>query len=94
MVWSIWIRKAVQKIVDCWNSIFDGAEEMVIDLCFYVSQFPSTMLTARHLHAAALPLKCFFLLSTPWTSVGGASLSLRSLKVGPSKMPLLTHKDE
>ena len=51
------IREALQGMVDCWNSGFEGAEEMVIDFCFYVSPFLSV--TARHLHAAALPLKSF-----------------------------------
>ena len=44
-------------------------------------------------HCASSARSCLapeelFLLSTPWTSVGNASLSLCSLKVGPSKMPL------
>ena len=63
------VRDALQEMMNCWNSIFAKAEEMVIDLCFYVSPFPSTMVTARQLHAAALPLKSFFLCSTPWTSL-------------------------
>ena len=41
---------------------------------------------------SCLAPEVLFLLSTSWTSVGFASLSLRSLKVGPSKMPLRTHK--
>ena len=51
-----------------------------IDFCFYISPFPSTMSTARQPHAAALPLKDFFILSTPWTSVGVAYLSLTLAK--------------
>ena len=57
---KIWIREALLYILDCWSSVFDVVEEMDIDFCFYVSPFPSTMLTARHLHAAALPLKDYF----------------------------------
>jgi hypothetical protein len=33
------VRKALQKIVDGWNSIFVEAEEIVIDFYFYVSPF-------------------------------------------------------
>ena len=54
----VWIRDALQWIFDCWNSLFVLAEEMVFDFCFYISPFLSV--TARHLHAAALPLKSFF----------------------------------
>ena len=79
-VWQVWIRDALQEILDCWNRFFDVTEDMVIDFCFYVSPFPSTMLTARQPHAAALPLKSYFRLSTPWTSVGSASLSLSLAK--------------
>jgi hypothetical protein len=67
-------------MVNYWNGGFDVAEEMDIDFYFYISPFPSTMLTARHLHAAALPLKAFFLWSTPWTSVDFVSLSLTLAK--------------
>ena len=52
------IREALQWMVDCWNGGFEGAEEMVIDFCFYISPFP--MVTARQPHAPALPLKGFF----------------------------------
>jgi hypothetical protein len=74
--------------MNCWNSIFVVAEEMNIDFCFYISPFPSTMLTARQPHAAALPLKRFF-----YGPLRGRRSTLspsryRSLKVGPSKMPL------
>jgi hypothetical protein len=31
------IREAPQKMVNCWNSDFEGAEEIVVDFCFYVS---------------------------------------------------------
>ena len=54
------IRDALQEIVQCWNSVFVIAEKIVVDFCFYVSPFPSTMLTARQPHAAALPLKYLF----------------------------------
>ena len=69
-------------MVDDWNSGFDVAEEMDIDLCLYVSPFLSV--TARHLHAAALPLKYFF-----YGPLRGRRSALppsryRSLKVGPS----------
>jgi hypothetical protein len=33
------VREALQWDVHCWNSIFDGAEEMDIDFCFYISPF-------------------------------------------------------
>jgi hypothetical protein len=86
------VREALQDIMNCWNSLFDGAEEMNIDFCLYVSPFPSTMLTARQPHAAALPLKRFF-----YGPLRGrrsrCSLSLRSLKVGESKIHLRTRKD-
>ena len=62
------VRDALQEMMDCWNSVFEEAEEIVFDLCFYISPLPSTMLTARQPHAAALPLKRFFRLSTSWTS--------------------------
>ena len=67
-------------MVDCWNRFFDVAEEMNIDFCLYISPFQSATSTARQPHAAALPLKYFFLWSTPWTSVGSASLSLSLAK--------------
>jgi hypothetical protein len=63
---------------------------MDIDFCLYVSPFP--MVTARQPHAAALPLKLFF-----YGPLRGRRSTLspsryRSLKVGPSKMPLQTQK--
>ena len=54
------ICEALQKVMNDWNSIFDVAENVGDVFCFYISPFPSTMLTARHLHADALPLKGFF----------------------------------
>jgi hypothetical protein len=85
MVLNVWIREALQEILDSWNSLFDVAEEMGIDFCFYISPFLSV--TARHLHAAALPLKRFF-----YGPLRGRrtirSSRYRSLKVGASKMPL------
>ena len=88
----IWIREAVERLVDCWNGGFEGAEEIGGDFCFYVSPFPSTMLTARHLHAAALPLKDYF-----YGPLRGRRSALppsryRSLKVGESEILLLTYK--
>jgi hypothetical protein len=80
MVLKGWIRKALQKMVDCWNSLFDVAEEIVIDFCFYISPFPSTMLTARHLHAAALPLKSFVYGPLRGRRSAKASLSLSLAK--------------
>ena len=91
-IWGVWIRETLQEIVDCWNKFFDVAEEMDIDFCFYFSPFPSTMLTARHLHAAALPLKDYF-----YGPLRGRRSALppsryRSLKVGESEILLLTYK--
>ena len=59
------VRDAPQQIVTYWSSLFVVVEEMDSDFCLYVSPFPSTMVTARQPHAAVLPLKDFFLLSTP-----------------------------
>ena len=51
---------------------------MVIDSCFYVSPFLSV--TARQPHAAALPLKSYFRLSTLWASL--TMFTLASLAKG------------
>ena len=88
------IRDALQEMVDTWNSTFDEAEDIGDVFCLYVSPFPSTMVTARQLHAAALPLKGLF-----YGPLRGRRSTLspsryRSLKVGASKMPLRTQKYE
>ena len=52
------VRKALQWMVDCWNSVFEGAEDIGDVFCFYISPFLSV--TARQPHATALPLKSYF----------------------------------
>jgi hypothetical protein len=47
IVLKVWVRDALQEILDCWNSIFDGAKEMLVDFCPYISPFQSTTSTAR-----------------------------------------------
>ena len=78
--------------MNCWNRFFVEAEEMDIDFCCYISPFPSTMLTARHLHAAALPLKSYIYCPLRGRRSALPPSRYRSLKVGASKMPLRTHK--
>jgi hypothetical protein len=58
IVLKISIRNALQKMVNDWNNIFKGVDEIDVDFCFYVSPFLSV--TARQPHAAALPLKSYF----------------------------------
>ena len=74
MVSVVWIREALQWIFNCWNSDFDGAEEVITDFCLYVSPFPSTMVTARQPHAAALPLSTLSIVHS--VDVGRLSLPL------------------
>jgi hypothetical protein len=45
------VRKALQEMVDGWNSSFVVAEEMIVDFCFYISPFQSTTSTARPFRA-------------------------------------------
>ena len=85
------VRDALQEMMDCWNRFFDVAEEMIIDFYLYISPFLSV--TARHLNAAALPLKYYFYGPLRGRRSAMPPSRYRSLKVGPSKMPLRTHND-
>jgi hypothetical protein len=33
------IREVVERLVDCWNSSFEGAEETVVDFCCFIALF-------------------------------------------------------